>query len=165
MQVSASHDISAAVHLARILAADADSTTIGSPSLHQQDLSSSYMTPPAMTTHRPAHHQQRQHQQQPPNTHSQLAWQDDIAYLAPALAFNMGLQHELWPLMPQVAASASHSDRQAGAGAGAVQSKTHVPVYRQKQPQLRSAGCNLLIRPLRQFNNARVIDVPQSGRS
>ena len=156
--------MSAAVHLARILAANADYTTVSTTSVQQQGLSSSYMTPPAMTTHRPAQ-QQHQQRQQPLNKGSepQQVWKDGVAYLAPALAFNMGLQHELWPLMPHVAVSPSDTDRQADAGA--VQSNTHVQVDRQTQPQLPSASCSLLIRPLRQFNSARIVDVPQSGRS
>lgn len=81
-----------------------------------------------------------------------------MAYLAPALAFNLGLQHELWPLMPQVSADA---DRQSLTEA--VQGTAHQNHQGQSSLQLQSTSIQVLIRPLRQFAMKRVVEVLQSG--
>lgn len=156
MQVIASQDSTGPAHLARILAIDAEQHTATLPHVHQQSLSSSYMTPPANVSLQPA---QQQRQQQPQSSFvEQHAWEHDVAYLAPALAFNLGLQHELWPLMPQVSPDA---DRQAltEAGQGTAYQNHRGQTF--LQPPFTSI--QVLIRPLRQFAMKRVVEVPQSG--
>lgn len=161
MQVFASQDSSGTAHLARILAIDAEQHRATLPHVHQQSLSSSYMTPPANVSQAPAQQQrQQQPKQQKPQNHfvAQHAWEHDVAYLAPALAFNLGLQHELWPLMPP---APSDADRQSLTEA--VQGTIHQNHKGQSFPRLQSTSIQVLIRPLRQFAMKRVADVPQSG--
>lgn len=161
VQVFASQDSSETAHLARILAIDAEQHTAILPHVHQQSLSSSYMTPPANVSQQPAQQQgQQQPKQQEPQSHfvAQCAWEHDVAYLAPALAFNLGLQHELWPLMPQVSPDA---DRRSLTQA--VQGTAHQNHKGQSSLQQQSMSIQVLIRPLRQFAMKRVVDVPQSG--
>ena len=160
MQVCPSQASSGTVHLARILVIDAERNTPKLHHTHQQNLSSSYTTPPANASLLSAqqHRQQHPQQQEPLNdVHGQQAWEHDVAYLAPALAFNLGLQHELWPLMPQISLNA---DRQSLAEA--VPGTPHVNHNGQ---QLHATGIQLLITPLKQCPMKKVVEVPQSGMS
>ena len=155
-----SQDSSETVHLARILAIGAQHNTAVLPHAHQHNLSSSYTTPPPNVSLQPARQQQQQHpQQQEPlrDFHEQQAWEHDVAYLAPALTFNLGLQHELWPLMPQMSLDA---DRQSSSEAvpGTARLNHH-------GQQLHSTGIQLLIRPMKQCPIKKVVEVPQSGMS
>ena len=81
------------MHLARILAADASqysaSLLAAAPS---QNSNSSNATAPASTAQ---HAQQHSNGNKPRQSQP---WQDDVAYLAPPLAFNLGLQYELTKL-------------------------------------------------------------------
>lgn len=156
--MSASQDSSGAAHLARILAADAQHNTASLSGPYQQDPSSSYMTPPANVSIQPAHRQRQQEASS--DFGAQQAWEDDVAYLAPALAFNLELQHELWPLMPQIP-TASDADRQSLTGA--VQGTANQHHDGQSHSQLHSTSIQLLIRPLRQSALKKVVEVPQSG--
>lgn len=153
-----SQDSSGTVHLARILAIDAKQNTATLPYAHQQNLSSSYTTPLANVSLQPSQQQRQQHSQQQKllsDFHHQQAWEHDVAYLAPALAFNLGLQHELWPLMPQISLKAdSQSLTEAAPG-------TAHPNY--DGQQLHSTGIQLLIRPLRQCPMKKAVEVAQSG--
>lgn len=161
MQVCPSQDSSGTVHLARILAIEAELNTATLPHAQQQNLSSSYMTPPANVSLQPAQKQQQQQQSQQQEPLSdfvaQGAWENDVAYLAPALAFNLRLQHELWPLMPQVSLDA---DRQSLTEP--VPATAHL---NHDGKQLRSTGIRLLVRPLRQCPMKKLAEVPQSGES
>ena len=161
MQVYPSQDSCGTVHLARILAIDVAHNTATLPHAHQQNLSSSYMTPPATVSLQPAQKQLRQQQSQQQEPLSdfivQQAWENDVAYLAPALAFNLRLQHELWPLMPQAPLNA---DRESLTEA--------VPVtahLNHDGQQLHSTGIQLLVRPLRNQTMKKFVEVPQSGGS
>ena len=80
-----------------------------------------------------------------------------MAYLAPALAFNLGLQHELWPLMPQISLEA---DRQF-----LTEAAPGIAHLNHDGQQLHSTGIQLLIRPLRQCLMKKVAEVAQSGMS
>lgn len=156
MQVLATQDSCGTAHLARILAVDAQHSTATLPRPHQQDLGSSYMTPSA--SKQPQAHQQ---QQQPSSNFAvQPVWEDDVAYLAPALAFNLKLQHELWPLTPQIPTPSS-TDRQSLTGD--VQSTSNHRLEGQTGLPPRSTSAQLLIRPLRELAIRRAVEVPQSG--
>ena len=141
--------------MARILAVDAQHNIATLSGPHQQDHGSSYMTPPATRQSQP------QQQQQPSSRFAaQAAWEDDVAYLAPALAFNLRLQHELWPLMPQIP-TPSGTDRQSLTGG--VQSTSGQRHEGQSQLPPRSTSIQLLIKPLRELAIRRAVEVPQSG--
>ena len=157
VQVFASQDSSGTAHLARILAIDAEQHTATVPHVHQHSLSSSYMTPPANVSLQPAQ-QPRQQQPKQQEAPSDFAWEHDVAYLAPALAFNLGLQHELWPLMPPASSDAGRQSLTE-----AVQGTVHQNHKGQSFLQPPSTSIQVLIRPLRQFAMKRVVDVPQSG--
>ncbi|KAL3143311.1 hypothetical protein ABBQ38_002150 [Trebouxia sp. C0009 RCD-2024] len=114
------------------------------------------MTPSA--SKQPQAHQQ---QQQPSSNFAvQPVWEDDVAYLAPALAFNLKLQHELWPLTPQIPTPSS-TDRQSLTGD--VQSTSNHRLEGQTGLPPRSTSAQLLIRPLRELAIRRAVEVPQSG--
>ena len=157
VQVSCSPDSSAPAHLARVMAVDAQhySSTVPSDS-SQQGCSLESMTAPSGLL-----------QEAPKGSCSasvswsdnkEHAWEDDVAYLAPALAFNMNLQHELWPFMPQMKPRPSaeippETDVDYSTVAGALTDG----LAKQR------AGSKLFIRPLRQMSKLRLVPVPQSG--
>ena len=156
VQVSNSQDSSAVVRLARVLALDAEKyrtrTTSG---IKEQQSGSSFMTPPAGVAQKSAQVSSESASQ---ISGHQQSWEDDAAYLAPALAFNLNLQHELWPLMPQLRTDAL-TDRQ---------SLTDVQVGKvtnslaEGQAQ-RSSDHSLIIKPLRLVPDVQHVNVPQSG--
>ena len=156
MQVFVAKDSSAPVHLARLIAVDAQQYNTHRPlDRPQQESSSSFMTPPPSLAHLSAQHSSPMPSQL---VADQQAWEDDVAYLPPALAFNLGLQHELWPLMPQLR-TPPHSETQL-VTATKPGSMSGFQLEAKAQP---SSDINLSIRPLRQATNTRTIDMLQSG--
>ena len=94
------------------------------------------------------------------STADQLVCEDDVAYLSPALAFNLNLQHQLWPLMPQLKAVTqmyrqSMVDAQASSMIRNTTDANFPP----------SSDVSVVIRPLRQLSNMRTVDVLQSGNA
>ena len=156
MQISVPKDKSAQTHLARILAVDAiqqkDEPTGPQSQLALNDV---HKAPPANTA---------QHAQQEDKLKAyrqQQCWQDGVAYLAPALAFNLGLQYQLWPLMPQSNKPAPQ-DQQAltpAAGSDAVD----VAQNGRPAPLHVSSSISLTVKPLRQDYQERCTEVTQSG--
>lgn len=103
MQVASQHDPCASSHIVRLIAVDAphhgvralaDTTLHAGSGAHSLVPSRAHQQPPNMQTKATA---------------DAFQWQDDIAYLPPSLAFNLGLQYQLWPLMshPQTEAPAN----------------------------------------------------------
>lgn len=153
MQVFIAKDSSAPVHLARLIAIDAQQyNPHRPPDRPQQGSSSSFMTPPPSLAHLSAQHSSPTPSQP---VAGQQAWEDNVAYLPPAFAFNLSLQHELWPLMPKLRIP-THSETQL-VTAGSMSSSQFEA---KAQP---SSDVNLSIRPLRQATNTRTIDMLQSG--
>ena len=156
MQVSTLQGKPKSVHLARILAVDAQHSTASSDASHRQDLGSSDMSPPAQASQQLAQTKQRQQSADEP----QQAWEDDVAYLAPTLAFNMGLQHELWPFIPQTATS----DMDQEHGTNRAQSMLQQQVSHQSSCNpAASSHVNVHIQRLKQHDVTRSVDVLQSG--
>jgi len=156
MQVFIAKDSSAPVHLARLIAIDAQQyNTHRPPDRPQQGSSSSFMTPPPSLAHLSAQHSSLTSSQP---VADQQAWKDNVAYLPPALAFNLSLQHELWPLMPQLRIP-THSETQL-VTATKPGSMSAFQLEAKAQP---SSDINLSVRPLRQATNTRTIEVLQSG--
>ena len=152
LQVFIAKDSSAPVHLARLIAIDAQQYNIHGPlERPQQGSSSSFMTPPPSLAHLSAQHSSPTSSQP---VADQQAWEDDVAYLPPALAFNLSLQHELWPLMPQLRIP-THSEMQLVTADSMSSSRFEAKA----QP---SSDVNLAIRSL-SATNTRTIDMLQSG--
>ncbi|DBB17357.1 TPA: hypothetical protein ACH3X3_014397 [Trebouxia sp. C0006] len=153
VEVFIAKDSSAPVHLARLIAIDAQQyNPHRPPDRPQQGSSSSFMTPPPSLAHLSAQHSSPTPSQP---VAGQQAWEDNVAYLPPAFAFNLSLQHELWPLMPKLRIP-THSETQL-VTAGSMSSSQFEA---KAQP---SSDVNLSIRPLRQATNTRTIDMLQSG--
>ncbi len=156
MQVFIAKNSSAPVHLARLIAIDAQQyNTHRPPDRPQQGSSSSFMTPPPSLAHLSAQHSSLTPAQP---VADQQAWEDHVAYLPPALAFNLSLQHELWPLMPQLR-TPTHSETQL-VTATKLGGMSHFQLEAKAQP---SSDVNLSIRPLRQATNTRTAEMLQSG--
>ena len=160
VQVSSQMDCSESVHLARVIALDAQQYRISvAAPRHAERSSSLFMTPPVGISQYSAEDSIEAYAA--PSGHQQ-AWQDDVAYLAPGLAFNLNLQHQLWPLMPQLRPEPSQAD---------AQSLTHAQHGRivsastdgQLGLNLPSIDSSLKIKSLRQFTKVRCVDVPQAG--
>ncbi|KAL0039627.1 hypothetical protein WJX77_003781 [Trebouxia sp. C0004] len=155
VEVFVAKDSSAPVHLARLIAIDAQQYKTHRPlDRPQQGSSSSFMTPLPSLAHLSAQHSSPT----PSQLADQQAWEDNVAYLPPALAFNLSLQHELWPLMPQLRVP-THSETQlvtatkpGGMSGFQLEAKTHP-----------SSHISLSIRHLRPATNTRTIDMLQSG--
>lgn len=156
MQVFVAKYSSAPMHLARLIAVDAQQYNTHRPlDRPQQGSSSSFMTPPPSLAHLSAQHSSPMPSQL---VADQQAWEDDVAYLPPALAFNLSLQHELWPLMPQLR-TPMYSETQL-VTANKAGSMSGSQFEAKAQP---SSDVNLSVRPLRQATNTRTIEVLQSG--
>lgn len=158
MQVSSSADSAAPVRLARMIAMDAQQYKTRRSTEHlQKRISSSFMTPPPSIANIPSRHSD---DTTTSSTADQLVCEDDVAYLSPALAFNLNLQHQLWPLMPQLKA-VTQLDRQSVIDAQA-SSMIRNSIDANFPP---SSDVSVVIRPLRQLTNMRTVDVLQSGNA
>ncbi|KAA6429814.1 MAG: peroxisome biogenesis 6-like [Trebouxia sp. A1-2] len=156
VEVFIAKDSSAPVHLARLIAIDAQQyNKYRPPNRPQQGSSSSFMTPPPSLAHLSAQHSSPVPSQP---VADQQAWDDNVAYLPPAFAFNLNLQHELWPLMPQLRIP-THSETQL-VTAIKPGSMSAIQLEAKAQP---SSDINLSVRPLRDATNTRTIEVLQSG--
>ena len=149
-------DKSAQTHLARILAVDAiQQKEESSGPQSQLVLSDAHKAPPASTAQHVQQEDRLKASRQP------QAWQDSVAYLAPALAFNLGLQYELWPLMPR-GNKLAPQDQQAltpAAGNNAID----VCQKGRAAPLHVSSSISLTVKPLRQDYQERCTEVTQSG--
>ena len=121
----------------------------------QKRISSSFMTPPPSTANMPSQHS---NDTTTSIAADQLVCEDDVAYLSPALAFNLNLQHQLWPLMPQLKA-VTQGDRQTMVDDHASSMSRHT--IDAKFPP--SSDVSVVVRPLRQLTNMRTVDLLQSG--
>lgn len=143
LQVANANDQGAAPHVVRLIAVDAprhadQAHPNTDPELHSDNLS----LMPAQA-------------QQSLDAHASMnaaTWQDDTAYIPPSLAFNLGLQYQLWPLMAQ-AQLQTHSDT------------PHVPSGNVANCQQIRHG-HITINPLQDVPpHLRTIQLSQSGES
>lgn len=142
VQVRSQHDSQTAPHIARVIAVDASKYIT-----HSLTGASPITIPPKLAVCSQNNFQRHA---------SLVAWEDDVAYMPPSLAFNLGLQYQLWPLMPHVQPSCA---AQAGSSSEASLNQTR---------QTAGAGQDqVLILPLENGPSPLGIqvDLPQLGEA